>query len=490
MYTVLMILMLLIPASAGIAEACMKRASKLTQDALLVSALAAETLLYAMLLFLPVNSGFLLFSMTDVLTIKFRMDGFSILFLSLVTVGFLLAGIFATAYMDHSGNRSGFYAFLLFSQFALVGMDNAANLITMYMFFEMATLLSIPLVLHDRTPEAISASMKYLFYSIAGALLGLLFIFVASRYSVTLDFTRGGSLDLSAVSGHETLLLVVSLLGVVGFGAKAGMYPLHGWLPDAHPVAPAPASAVLSGVITKAGVLAILRLIYFVVGPDFLRGTWVQTVLLSLALLTVFMGSMMAYRQDVLKKRLAYSSVSQISYVLTGLFLLTDQGVQGGLLQVLFHACVKICLFLCAGSMIFHTGKTKVSEFLGIGKTMPVTLWSFTIASLSLIGIPPAAGFISKWYLAAGALESGLPVMNWLVPVILLVSALLTAAYLLPVTIRGFFPGKNFVHSGQRTDGIPEFWLPLVILAGMSLLLGIFGGTVTEWTASLASLVM
>ena len=490
MYAVLMILMLLIPAAAGIAEACMKRASKTAQDALFVSALAAETLLYAMLLFLPVNSGFRLFSMTEVLTIKFRLDGFSLLFLALVTAGFLLSGIFATAYMDHSSNRSSFYAFMLLSQFALVGMDNAANLITMYMFFEMATLLSIPLVLHDRTPEAISASMKYLFYSIAGALLGLLFIFVASHYSDTLDFIRGGSLNLSAVSGHETLLLVVSLLGVIGFGAKAGMYPLHGWLPDAHPVAPAPASAVLSGVITKAGVLAILRLIYFVVGPDFLRGTWVQTVLLSLALLTVFMGSMMAYRQDVLKKRLAYSSVSQISYVLTGLFLLTEQGVQGGLLQVLFHACVKICLFLCAGSMIFHTGKTKVSEFLGIGKTMPVTLWSFTIASLSLIGIPPAAGFVSKWYLAAGALDSALPVMNWLVPVVLLVSALLTAAYLLPVTIRGFFPGKDFAASAERSDGIPEFWLPLVILAGMSLLLGIFGGTVTEWAASLASLVM
>ena len=200
MYPVLMITMLLIPAGAGIAEACMRRASKTAQDALLVSALSAETLLYAMLLFLPVNSGFLLFSMTDVLSVKFRMDGFSLLFLSLVTAGFLLSGIFATAYMDHSSNRSTFYAFLLFSQFALVGMDNAASLITMYMFFELATLLSIPLVLHDRTPEAVGASLKYLFYSIAGALLGLLFIFVASRYASTLDFTRGGSLDPSAVS--------------------------------------------------------------------------------------------------------------------------------------------------------------------------------------------------------------------------------------------------------------------------------------------------
>ena len=190
---------------------------------------------------------------------------------------------------------------------------------------------------------------------------------------------------------------------------------------------------------------------------------------------------MMAYRQDVFKKRLAYSSVSQISYVLVGLFLMTAESVQGGLLQVLFHACVKICLFLVAGSVIHNAGKTKVSELTGIGKTMPCTTWAFTIASLSLIGIPPAAGFVSKWYLAGGALASGLPVLNWLAPVILLVSALLTAAYLLPITIRGFFPGKDYVQEKRIREGGVQMLLPIILLAALSLLMGIFSGPLTDW---------
>ena len=481
--------MLLIPAGAGIVEACLKKASRSVQNILFAAALSLEMLLYAFLWFLPVNSGFTLFSMTDTLTVAFRLDGIGYLFLLIVTAGFLLGGLFATKYMDHSENRHRFYAFFLLSEFALVAMDNAANLVTMYMFFEFATLLSIPLVLHDRTQEAIHAGLKYLFYSVAGALLGLLCIFVLSGYCTTLDFVPGGSMDHTLVSGHESLLYVIILLGIIGFGTKAGMYPLHGWLPTAHPEAPAPASAVLSGVITKAGVLAILRVLYYTVGCDFLCGTWVQTILISLALLTIFMGSMMAYRQDVLKKRLAYSSVSQISYVLLGLFFMNGESVQGGLLQVLFHACVKICLFLVAGSIIVNTGKTKVSELRGIGKTMPVTLWSFTIASLSLIGIPPASGFVSKWYLALGALHSELPVLNWLAPVILLVSALLTAAYLLPVTINGFFPGRDFEVEKGRKDGPPELWIPIVILAVMSLLMGILAEPVTEWLGSIAGII-
>ena len=458
------------------------------KKALLVCALALEAA--AVCVLLPSKGPELtLFSMTPALTAHLRMDAVSRLFMAVAAFGFLFAGIYALRYMSHSERRGSFYSFFLLSLGALMGMDLSANLVTMYLFFEMITLLSMPMVLHDRTQPAVRAALKYLFYSIAGAFLALCAIFFLSRSCTTMEFVSGGSLDPAKTAGHEKLLHVVIFLGVVGFGAKAGMYPLHGWLPDAHPAAPAPASAVLSGIIAKAGVLAIIRLVFFSVGADFLRGTWVQTAWMSLALLTVFMGSMMAFREQVFKKRLAYSSISQISYILVGLFFLTPEAVFGGLLHLLFHAAIKICLFMVAGSFIFNTGKHEVNDFVGYGRSMPVTLWSFTLASLALVGIPPASGFVSKWYLAAGALGSEMPVFSWLAPVILLISALLTAGYLLPITIRGFFPGKDAVIPERNNEGGPVMWLPIAVLAAVTVLLGVFAGALSEpFTAMAASL--
>ena len=485
----LMLFLPTFPLVTGGVLAGMKNCGKRAADAVFLSALLLETVACVWLLLLP-DAAVGLFSMTDTLSVSLGTDAVGRLFLAVGVFGFLLAGVYATRYMAHGERQASFYAFMLLSLGALAGMDLSKNLITMYLFFEMATLLSMPLVLHDRSEESVRAALKYLFYSIGGAFLALLAIFTLAGDAKTLDFTPGGALDLARVEGHRTTVLVVSFLGVMGFGAKAGLYPLHGWLPTAHPVAPAPASAVLSAVITKAGVLAIYRVVFEIVGTALLRGTWVQTAWIALALLTVFMGSMMAYREDVLKKRLAYSSVSQISYVLVGLFCMTEQSVAGGLLHVIFHACIKICLFLCAGSVIVIFHKTRVSELRGVGKAMPVTLWAFTIASLGLIGIPPASGFVSKWYLALGALDMGVPVWSVLVPIVLLVSALLTAGYLLPITIRGFFPGKDFSPLARTDEGTPVMWLPIALLAAVSLLMGIFSGPLVEWAVKVASAVV
>lgn len=486
MNTAVMLILILLPAAAGALLPLLKLKDRKGKCCLLFAVLLLEALGAAWLLFAD-SAELTLFSMTETLTVALRMDGVSKIFMAIAAFGFLLAGIFSFCYMDHAQKEDSFYSFFLLSLGALMGMDFSKNLITMYLFFEMITLLSMPMVLHDRTQESVRAALKYLFYSIAGAFLALCCIFFLARYSTTLDFTPGGSLDLAAAAGHESLLLVVIFLGVVGFGAKAGMYPLHGWLPTAHPVAPAPASAVLSGIIAKAGVLAIIRVVFYCVGTDFLVGTWVQYAWLGLALLTVFMGSMMAYREKTFKKRLAYSSVSQISYVLVGLFLMTAQSVLGGLLHVLFHASIKVCLFLVAGSFIYNTGKHNVDDYRGFGKSMPVTMWAFTIASLALIGIPPASGFVSKWYLATGALDSGLPVYSWLAPVILLVSALLTAGYLLPITISGFFPGKECKTPARTKEGGAMMLLPIILLSALTLLLGIFAEPLVSVLSPLAA---
>ncbi len=408
------------------------------------------------------------------LEVYFHVDPLGRVFAAVITVVWLMAGIFSCEYMKHEKEEKRYFGFYVLVYGVLMALCFAGNLVTYYMFYEMMTLTTLPLIMHNKSREAIMAGLKYLFYSLCGAYLALFGIYFLNRYAGTLDFTPGGS-GLEAAGGHSALMLVVVFLMILGFGVKAGMFPMHAWLPTAHPVAPAPASAVLSGLVVKMGVLGIIRVIFYVVGPEVIRGTWVQTAWLTLTLITVFMGSMLAYREKVMKKRLAYSTVSQISYILFGLALLNPEAMTGSLLHVVFHACIKSCLFLSAGAIIYKTGRIRVDELTGIGKEMPVTIWCYTFASLALVGIPPASGFISKWYLAGGSLESGIPIFSWLGPVVLLVSALLTAGYLLPITIRGFLPGADYDYEGlQKKEPSGVMVIPLLILAGLSVLLGLF----------------
>nr|WP_302136271.1 proton-conducting transporter membrane subunit [uncultured Schaedlerella sp.] len=415
------------------------------------------------------------------LEVYFHVDPLGRVFAAVITVVWLMAGIFSCEYMKHEKEEKRYFGFYVLVYGVLMALCFSGNLVTYYMFYEMMTLTTLPLIMHNKSREAIMAGLKYLFYSLCGAYLVLFGIYFLNRYAGTLDFTAGGS-GLEAAGGHSALMLAVVFLMILGFGVKAGMFPMHAWLPTAHPVAPAPASAVLSGLVVKMGVLGIVRVIFYVVGPEVIRGTWVQTAWLTLTLITVFMGSMLAYREKVMKKRLAYSTVSQISYILFGLALLNPEAMTGSLLHVVFHACIKSCLFLSAGAVIYKTGRTRVDELTGIGKEMPVTAWCYTFASLALVGIPPASGFISKWYLAGGSLESGIPVFSWLGPVILLVSALLTAGYLLPITIRGFLPGADYDYEGlQKKEPSGVMVVPLLILAGLSVLLGLFPNPLIQY---------
>ena len=409
--------------------------------------------------------------------LRFTPDGLGRWVLAAGMLLYTAVCFYAFEYMESEERPELFFAFFFVSFGALVAVCLAGDLVTMYLSFELMTLTTVPMVLHERTKDAISAGLKYLFYSIAGALMGLLAVFFVYHFAGTRDtaFLFGGFLDSASLAGREKLFLAVLFIGIIGFGTKAGLYPMHGWLPAAHPIAPAPASALLSGIVAKAGVLAIIRLVYYSVGPDLLRGTWVQTVWTSLTLLTIFMGSMMAFREKVLKKRLAYSSISQISYILLGLSLLSPEGLQGGLLHLMGHAAAKGCLFLTAGVFIHQLGIRRVEDLRGIGKRMPVTLWCFTIASLSLVGIPPLAGFLSKWVIASAAIGTGAGVFRILAPVVLLVSALLTAGYLLPVTVDGFFPGHGNSLSEEKAEPSRFMTIPLMLLCAAILATGIWG---------------
>ena len=265
-------------------------------------------------------------------------------------------------------------------------------------------------------------------------------------------------------------------------------FPLQAWLPTAHPVAPAPASAFLSGIIVKGGILAIIRTVYYCVGVDFLRGTWVQTVWCILAVITLLMGSSLAFKEKILKKRLAYSTVSNLSYILLGLSMMNAAAFTGSLLHVVFHALIKSGLFLFAGALIFGTGRVKVKEFAGLGKKMPVLFWSYTICSLGLIGIPPTSGVISKWYLAEGCLESGIAGLSWIGPVALLASALLTAGYLLPLAVNGFLKAPLDEEALDKyREPAPCMLVPVVVLAAATLLLGVFPTPLMEFVGGIAA---
>ena len=361
-----------------------------------------------------------MWTLTDRLSIAYNTDGLAKFFACLISAIWLIAAVFSMEYMKHEEKPERFFMFYTFSLAALMSLCFSENMMTLYLSYEFMTVLTVPLVIHTGTPEAVSAGLKYLGYSIFGAGLGLMGFFFLNTYCDTTSFIAGGTLNMALIEGKENMMLIVFFLMILGFGCKAGMFPLHAWLPTAHPVAPSPASAVLSGIITKGGVIAIIRVTYYLFGADFLRGSWAQTAVLILSIITIFMGSMLAYKEKLLKRRLAYSTVSNVSYVVFGLMLLCPAGFVGALLQVVFHAVAKNILFLCAGAIIYKTHKTMVADLKGIGKEMPIVMWTFAFAALSLVGIPPTAGFVSKWYLAQGGLmpEMGIVgvvgVVHWL----------------------------------------------------------------------------
>lgn len=431
---------------------------------------------------------------TDTLSIAFRMDTLARVFSLLVAFIWPLVTFYAFEYLRRRPPEGRFFASFLSTFGILIGVACAANLLTLYLFYELMTFMTLPLVMHSQQREAIRATVKYLFYSLAGASMALGGFFFFHVYGVSMDFTPGGVLDMAKVAGNRDIMLAVTFLTLMGFGAKAGMVPLHAWLPAAHPVAPSPASAVLSGLITKAGIIAMVRVVYFLAGPDFLRGTWVQKAVIGMALLTIFTGSMMAYTEKHLKKRIAWSTVSQVSYVAFAMMLLTPEGLTGALLQLVAHAMAKSCLFLSAGVVIYCTLQGAnyhyADQLHGVGKELPVTMSCFALASLSIVGLPVTGGFVAKWYMASGAIssEAGWPGMVGIA--VLMVSALLTAGYLLPIVIDAFFPGENYDYSSVVPLHLPmKMRLPLLLLSAGALLAGLFAGPLTRCFAPIVGIL-
>lgn len=421
------------------------------------------------LLWLIVHSGenqpFILFRLYGGLTVMFKLDRMGRVFAGLIAFLWPLAVLYSFEYMKGEARRATFFAYYLMTYGVTAGIAMAGSMITLYLFYELLTLVTFPLVLYPMTREAVRASRKYLYYSIGGAafaFVGLVFILGFSA-SGTTEFMPGGMLDTAAAGARRNTLLTAYVLAFFGFGVKAALFPCHGWLPKAT-VAPTPVTALLHAVaVVKSGAFAIMRLTYFSFGASFLRGSWAQWVVLTAAMVTIVYGSTMAVKEVHWKRRLAYSTISNLSYILMGAAMMSPLGLAAALSHMVVHALMKICSFFCAGAVMHQTGKTHIYELDGLAAKMPLTFVCLTVASLSLTGIPLFGGFISKWNLARagfslglGSLESvgsalgnsgfgngGSGSVQWLgfaAVAVLLYSALMTAVYMLTVLVRAYFP--------------------------------------------------
>jgi multicomponent Na+:H+ antiporter subunit D len=409
------------------------------------------------------------------LTLALKVDALAGLFLILSAVLWLLTTLYAIGYLEHSPHRARFFGFFSLCVSATAGVAMSANLFTFVIFYELLTLATWPLVVHRGTPQALAAGRVYLRYTLISGSVLLLGAVMLHGLVGTPDFVPGGYL---ADQGVATVWLwVVFVLLLIGLGVKAALLPLHGWLPKAM-VAPAPVSALLHAVaVVKAGAFGIVRLVFEVYGIEFAAEIGVTDLLLVLAAATIVYGSWRALFETDLKRRLAFSTVSQVSYVALGVALAGPFGAIGGLIHIVHQGVMKITLFLAAGNYAETLGVHKVSEMSGVGQRMPWTTMAFTLGALGMIGFPPLAGFVSKWYLGLGAWESG---ANWVLAV-LLISGLLNAAYFLPLLYRAWFgppppawPQPKTLSRVFETHGLLLF--PPLITASLVVLLGLFAG--------------
>ncbi|MAT51083.1 MAG: proton-conducting membrane transporter [Porticoccaceae bacterium] len=409
-------------------------------------------------------------------------DALSLQFVSLSSVLWLATTVYAIGYLEGAALKSRFFGYFSLCVSATVGLALAGNLVTFLLFYELLTLATFPLVVHTGTPEALRAGRVYLAYTLGGGALALMGIALLHSIGGTESFTTGGYLAPLMAEHSASLMLAFGLL-VAGFGVKAALIPLHGWLPMAM-VAPAPVSALLHAVaVVKAGVFGLVRLVYNVYGVDVMDALHLNDPLLWVASATIIYGSLRALTQTNLKKRLAYSTVSQVSYIAFGVGLLGPLAAAGALAHLVHQGLMKVTLFYCAGAFAQTLGVHRVQEMNGLGKRMPATMAAFTVCALGMIGIPPMAGFISKWYLGLGALQVN---KEWGLAV-LVISALLNAAYFLPLIYRGWFsaPGKEGWPAEKtfqtRLTRLPEsHWMlvvPCLFTAMLSLLAGLFAAS-------------
>ncbi len=378
------------------------------------------------------------------LSLTFTVEPLGASFAAIASFLWIVTSLYSIGYMrgHNEDYQTRFYAFFAVALASTMGVALSGNMLTLFVFYEALTICTYPLVTHSGTDEARRAGRVYLGI-LLGTSIGILLFAVGLTWMTagTLDFTEGGILDGKASDGLVAILMVLYLFGI----GKAAVMPFHRWLPAAM-VAPTPVSALLHAVaVVKAGVFSVLKVVIYIFGLDLLTTTGASQWLAYVAAATIIIASLVAMTKDNLKARLAYSTISQLSYVVLGAMLATATGVIGGAMHIGMHAFGKITLFFCAGAILVACHKTEISEMRGLGRRMPFTFAAFFLASLSIIGLPPMGGAWSKWQLALGAAENGQAILV----AVLMISTLLNVAYLIPVAVRGFLPANDGGNPGS-----------------------------------------
>lgn len=470
-----------LPIAFGILVALLPIKNRKIYLALTMAAtILTSALVWALILNKPEGSIDVFF-FVERIDIAFKMDGLSMVFAGLISVLWPFAVLYSFEYMEHESKpgmirEKTFFAMYIVTYGVTLGIAFSENMMSMYCFYEMLTLVTVPLVLFTLTKEAVRATRTYLFYSLGGAAFGFIALIFVIVYGDTIDFRFGGVLNMDLIGNRVNILRLIYVLGFMGFGVKAAVCPLNSWLPKAG-VAPTPVTALLHAVaVVKSGAFAITRLTYYSFGTDIIKGSWAQYVVMAVAMITILYGSTMAVKEKHFKRRLAYSTISNLSYILFGVTIMTPLGLVGALLHLVFHGVMKICSFFCAGAVICKAEKHYVDELDGLGRRMPLTFSIFTISAVAIMGLPGLPGFISKWSLAKAAVESS-EVMPLIGVGVLIVSAVLTAIYMLEVVIRAFFPAKDENRADnvktEKCDPTFRMLIPLFAFVIMMLVLGL-----------------
>ena len=478
-----LLLTMLIPTFAGLGNLILRDQPNLRDGVTLVAAVAT----FACVLTILANVGnattapLVLFAVMPGLDLAFNVEPLGLLFAIVASGLWILTHLYGVGYMrgNHEDHHARFFSAFSIAIAAVMGIAFAANMFTLFLFYELLTLSTYPLVAHKGTPEAIRGARTYLGI-LLGTSIGLQLVAIVWTFQITgtLDFTRGGILE-----GHIAGPMVAVLLALYAFGiGKAALMPFHRWLPAAM-VAPTPVSALLHAVaVVKAGVFTMLKVGIYIFGIDFLAATGASVWLMWLAAFSIIAASVIAMTKDNLKARLAYSTVSQLSYITLGMALATSMGALGGGMHIAMHAMGKITLFMCAGSIYVATHKTNISQMTGLGRVMPVTFVAFLIGSLSIIGLPPLGGSWSKWLLVMGAADTG----QWVMIAVLMVSSLLNVAYLLPLVGKGFFL-KGDGQSTTWAEAGPLVWVPPMVTAVGCVVLFFYAGDLQAFLAPIVA---
>ncbi len=422
-----------------------------------------------------------LFRISDSFVLSFGMDGASSVFIGLAALLWPFASLYAFEYMHHEKREGKFFVFYTLAYGVTILLSAANNLFTMYVFYECLTLVTIPLVEHGQNKESFRAARTYMIYLIGGASLGFAALVMVNAHHAG-HFMLGGIMHEGA---REILTLRLSYaFAFLGFAAKAAVFPLCRWLPKAS-VAPTPVTALLHAVaVVNAGVYAVMRITYYVYGPSFMYGTYIQSILLVMTAFTVAYGAIRAVRESHFKRRLAWSTVSNLSYMLSALMLMTAGGMAAALTHMVFHGLVKIVLFFTAGAVLVCTGKTHVRELHGLAKHMPITFMSFLIAGLALTGLPPLCGFFSKYMLIDEMLTFG----SWqgiVCASALIVSAICTAVYIFSVAVPAYFSVPDHDLEGNFDPHLP-MRIVLISLTAIIIIVSLNSGRIMDAMRAIA----